>query len=309
MEEEGTPLPMLGGTGPDPRAEELKQATPGKKPAAAGPPPAPLPFPPPTAGSRNDKFAGRSLVREIDLPSRGMAYGPDGPSKARVSAISMVEEKMISGAGGSIDRRIDALLGGCLEIGIPTTDLVGGDALWAMLNIRALSYGSKYSFEFKCGECNEQYSYDVNLLEHLKVQRLHDGWQEPFEAKLPVSGMTAGLRLMRRGDEKQVEARVKELRKKMRGQGDPKMIFQMMKRIVHLDGQPVEDRDLYQFVSKMEAPDIQAIRWAVEDNDCGPDLVVDLECDGCGYEHSEVGLPITAEFFRPGRDGPVREFA
>lgn len=261
-------------------------------------------------------FSNRTLVKTVTLPSQGLLYEgaiPDG--QVRIAAFTTREEKVFAGSGGSQQSKLDQVFENCVDLpqGFRAQDLTLPDRLFLLVQIRALSYGEDYSFQYRCESCDEQATYRKNLLTDLPLKEIPEGFAEPVDVHLPVSGKTLGIRLLRGRDEAAIAKYAKKVVQRTGApDGDPAYFMRLAKHIVTVDGEPIGGQgEAIALVQSLEGPDSLALRDAIDDINFGYQFALDLECPACGWEQEEVVMPITVAFFRPRRrnEGRLPDFA
>lgn len=248
-----------------------------------------------------DKFEKRTLIRKLTLPSQGKLY-PDLPTgEVRIATISSREDKIFAGSGNSAAAKLDLVLDRCIDAGpLSPDDLLLADRLFCLFHIRSLSYGDKYSFEIRCGECSRKRIVSVDLLTDLKVTNAPDDLKEPYEVTLPHSGRRLGLRFFRGRDEKEIAKFVERSAGAPAEEGDPAYFYRMSRHIASIDGHAVIPGSIetLEIVQNLEGPDAMAFRNALDKTPFGFDLTFPTTCPACN-ETAEVGVPFSIEFFRP----------
>ena len=63
---------------------------------------------------KSEKFAGRSILKDITLPSRGLLYGEECPDgKIQVAAFTTREEKLFASQGMGAEDKVTHALKNC----------------------------------------------------------------------------------------------------------------------------------------------------------------------------------------------------
>ncbi|MDI3548126.1 MAG: hypothetical protein PWR10_1778 [Halanaerobiales bacterium] len=202
------------------------------------------------------------------------------------------EDMLLNRRSGRDTRTINKVLQACLvspEVNV--MDLLIGDRVFAMIQLRRLTYGDEYAFKVTCPRCNNRFEWEENLGD-LKVQYLQDpAWADPehrFTFTLPKSGKTIKWRMMRGKDEQKLALLRREF---------PEAIMSsiMALRITEIEGEKMVSR---KFLSGLPASDAAAFRGEVESKECGVDTTIAIECLDCGNVF-DIDLPIGADFFLP----------
>lgn len=250
-------------------------------------------------------------IAEIELPSRGIFYGGKLPNgSTTITPMTTKDEKILMGANQQ-DRigLVNIILERHLDTkGVPMEDLLVGDAFYALLMLRNITFGAEYRIKLKCDECSEPFQKSLYVPRDLTIRALVPGKdKEPFEATLPVCGKRIGLRHQRGSDEKQVRSYVRQSRNAMQDKGekqsgDPAYTYRMARVITHIDGVPADLLKTIHWLDGEEfhSADSLAMQHAIIENSCGVDLRLMFPCPECG-EENRIMFPVTAEFFRPQR--------
>jgi hypothetical protein len=84
-------------------------------------------------------------------------------------------------------------------------------------------------------------------------------------------------------------------------------VYRLARHVALIDGKPPEfEADAVRLVERLEGPDSQIYRDAVDTHVIGYTMAISLRCSNCGFEHADVGVPMTGEFFRPKSTRPLR---
>jgi len=251
-----------------------------------------------------DKLAGRTLIRTVPLPSRGLLYPnlPDG--QVRVGAITSREQKIFAGSGSGARSKIDIIIDNCVDSrGLASDDLLLADRLFCLFQVRSLA-STKYGFKYRCPACGSiNPRVEIDLLQDLHVKELTQQFLEPYRIKLPLSGKSLGLRHFRGKDEQAVaDWATKHAGTMPAAEGDIAYYYRLSRHVTEVDGQsiPLGAATVVDLVQHLEGPDVFAFLQALDDMAFGFVLDLTMTCPNsrCRSEE-EVGMPFTAEFFRP----------
>lgn len=249
-----------------------------------------------------------------NLPSRGALYDgkiPDGVIQVRKTSFD--EENALLGQGARGHDRMEIILKNCVKLpnDFKHADLLLTDRMAAMLAIRTIAYGPLYSFDYKCQHCPTMQRGSINILEDLEEStpesialRMYDkgieDWtlEEPIEVVLPDAKKTVHLRFLRGRDELRIIKRTKRLLLQSVDSGDASARFRVALQMVSIDGEEWDLGKKELFLRKITSTDGAHMRIATEEAEPGIDLTIFPECRACGALN-RMGLPFTAEFFRP----------
>ncbi len=242
------------------------------------------------------------IVEIIELPSRGLLYGealPDG--KVELRPMKTSDEKLLAGGGANRIALIDTLIKRCLKTdAVPYNKLLSGDKTFLLFALRSISYGTYYEFKLACSSCSEQFIHGMDVPSDFEIRVLTEEDEEFFSVELPMKKKTVVLRRLLVEDEAGIVKFLKreKIRSGRKAEGDPAYQMRMALSIVSIDDEEVKLKDAIDFVEDLYGKDSLAIRNSIEDNDCGVDIMLNLDCPHCGNP-IETMMPFTTEFFRP----------
>lgn len=220
-----------------------------------------------------------------------------GRWEGRIRGMRVAEENLL------LDRRLrkggaafNELLRACVETNTDPLDLLVGDRVFALLQIRRLTYGDEYAFRASCPRCDEGFEWQEDL-STLVVQYLADPGEvapdHTFEFVLPRAQRRVRWRLLRGKDEATL-ARIRA------DSPDAVASLALVLRTVEIEGEKLVSR---RFFDELEAADAAAFRAEINARECGVETSIEVDCPACGARF-EMDLPIGAGFFLP---GTVRE--
>ncbi len=178
-----------------------------------------------------------------------------------------------------------------------------GDRFYALMEVRALTYGPEYAFAVTCREatCRARIEWEIDLHD-LVVRPLSDASRAAFvggnrfETQLPDAGRRVQFRLFSGDDERRLPA----IRKQA---GDRALSAMLAFRIVEIDG--VDDRDRRRFVEDLSMRDADFLVDEFDRVDCGVETSIEIECPDC-FARQDVQLPFDQTFFMPARGRTAR---
>lgn len=248
---------------------------------------------------------GEAYLKEVQLPSLGKLYGGEIPEGyVTIEPMGTKEEKLFSAGAQTGIQVISKIFDSCVSCPVDHQELVLGDRMFLLLQIRAVSYGREYEYPFKCDECTKK-SYGLIDLDNMPLRHPKDDNKEDpskFVVKLPVLGNELGLRLLIGRDEESIQRYVQQMTARTRGRGsDVEYIYRLARRIDTIDGQQVGIREAMEFVETIKGEDSLHLRDEISDHDVGPELEVEPTCSHCGFPNGPFAMPFDSEFFRPRR--------
>ena len=210
---------------------------------------------------------------------------------------------------------VDELLRACWEethdagpydFGGKTIDwdkVLQGDRFFALLEIRALTYGSEYAFSVTCSEpgCRARIDWELDLRQ-LPVRAFSEASRAAFldgnrfETKLPDAGRRAWFRLLTGADERKLPA-IK------RNAGERMLSAMLAFRCIEVEG--VEDKDKRRFLEDISMRDADFLLDEFDRVDCGVETTLEVECPEC-FARQHVQLPFDQSFFLPGKARTAR---
>lgn len=236
----------------------------------------------------------------IQLPSQGMFYGDTIPGgKVELRPMTTAEERILAGSKGSNSLNIfDKLISRCMvSPKINPDQLLITDRFFLFMVIRVITYGPHYGFNIKCPNCSLNFKHQVNILTDLKITSLDEEAKEPLEVKLPKSGKTVKLRLLRGFDEKAIQDYENSQLRNNLIEGDPAYVFRMARHVVQVDQEEMSFMQVLGFLENLHGADSSTIKDALDKYDSGIDPTVNTNCPKCSTEVA-LSLPLNAEFFR-----------
>ena len=234
----------------------------------------------------------------------------------RIRAMLVREERILADrklakAGGQVDELLAACWEETLEAGpydfgdkvIDWGQVLQGDRFFALLKVRALTYGPQYAFSVPCQNdaCRARIEWELDLGE-LPCRPLSDESRAAFtggnrfETVLPVSGKRGWFRLVTGADERKLP----QLRK---GAGDRLLSAMLAFRVVEIEG--VEARERRKVIEELTMRDADFLVDEFDRVDCGVDTAIEIECPEC-FASQEIDLPFDRTFFMPAKERTAR---
>jgi hypothetical protein len=245
-----------------------------------------------------------NLQGTIQLPSRGLLYSkeacPDGAVTLR--AMTTADESFVRGATReNVNAMMNKLIAGCITDGwkAPLGRMVALDRMHVLYQLRTITYGGEYNFDYSCPTCGFESAYRIDL-SMLPITEMNEDTTEPIYTTLPIGGQRIGWRFLRVDDETEAVQYVR--RAKQRAQdSDPVEEFQFARRIISIDSEEgMKFESVLKFVRTMHARDRRVWEKEIEARSFGLSGKLELTCKGhtCGRSHI-IELPLSDDFFRP----------
>lgn len=246
-----------------------------------------------------------SVTETYKLPSRGLLYGKDGeefPEDVVIRSMTTFEEKMRLGNQGfwkTMCSILDSVI--VSPEGFESKHATLFDFYFLMYKMRVVSYGPTYKVQVTCPHCGKQVTIPVDL-DTLEVSYLDESVKEPFKiGPLPRSKDVVECRFMRVIDSINNEKKVKDtLSKSPDYVGSPERIFNLVSKIVSVNGEAKSPIEMQMYVEEMQAIDSVYLDQAYSKivNKVGMKTLCSEVCPSCG-DPLEFDLPFNSEFFRP----------
>ena len=174
-------------------------------------------------------------------------------------------------------------------------DALDGDAFYALIQLRILSYTADYTFAAFCPRCRRASDNDQDLTELVtkllpETSREHVVSKQPFETSL--YGKLIKYRLLTLRDERAISMLCENRKLSAR-------LGQLAQRIVSVEGIPPMPGAVLEFLRDFESTDMDDFEALIEAADCGVDTKVDFTCgfSECRAQ-TRIDLPFEARFFK-----------
>ena len=251
------------------------------------------------------KYEGPTEV--IDLPSRGFFYPEGHPlssGKIELKYMTAKEEDIL--ASQTLIKQgvvIDKLLQSLIVTKVNYNEILTMDKNAVFIAARILAYGPDYTVEVTCPSCGEKSKYTVDLQE---FQEKEIDWTKFTKGKttntfeLPVSRKTVEFKFLTHGDEKAIEESGKQSAKLAKLTGiNTDLTTRLKHLIVSVDGD-TNQTNINNFVDNLLSRDSLALRKHIKEMTPDVDTTFTFTCQHCGFEQTNMQLPITVQFFWPG---------
>lgn len=219
----------------------------------------------------------------------------------KVSEERILADRKLARSGGQVDQLLSACWEKTAEDGpydfegrtIDWSQVLQGDRFYALLQLRALTYGPEYAFSINCQACRSRIEWELDLTE-LPSRSLSAESRtgfisgNRFSTRLP-SGVTVWFRLLTGADEQKLS--------RVRRQAGAQFLSVLLAfRVIEIEGIKAEDKK--SFLTDLTLQDAAHLLSAFDAVDCGVETSVDIECPEC-LAQQEVELPFDANFFIP----------
>jgi hypothetical protein len=239
--------------------------------------------------------------------------------QGRVRGMKVREERVLAdrklARGGG---QVEALLSACWEETLEPgpyafeggradwSQVLQGDRFYALLRVRAFTYGPLYAFSVACREegCRATIEWELDLFD-LPVRPLSEASRAAFaagnrfETRLPEDGRRVWFRLLTGADEQRLATA-------SRGAGDRAFSAMLALRVLELEG--VDPQGKRRALEDLSLRDADFLLGEFDRVDCGVDTAIEVECPRC-LATQEVELPFDRTFFLPGTAKAARRKA
>ena len=240
--------------------------------------------------------------------------------QGRVRGMKVREERVLADrklakSGGQVDELLAACWEETLDPGpyalaegakLDLGKVLQGDRFFALLMVRALTYGPEYAFGVSCrnDNCRARIDWEIDLTK-LPVRNLSEESRAAFvsgnrfETTLPDAGKKVAFKLLTGDDERKLPAL-------QRSAPDKLLSAVLAYRVLEIDG--VDAKAKRQFLEDLTMRDADFLVDEFDRVDCGVDTTIEIECPEC-FQTQEVELPFDKGFFLPGKDRTARRKA
>ena len=240
----------------------------------------------------------------IDLPSEGKLYPQDNPlssGKIQLKYPTAREEDILTSKnliqkGVVIDTFIESLV---VNSAINLDSMLLGDKNAIVVAARILAYGKDYPVQVECPKCGIKNELTVDISEmgtkEINLGEIQSGVNQ-FEIQLPMSKATVKFKLLNQGDEKDIDAEIRNMKKLMKGK-DAEITTRLRHAILSVNGDSDRGK-IKQFVDTLLSIDSLALRRRIAELTPDMDMNFDFVCEECSHTE-RMAIPLTVQFFWP----------
>ncbi len=245
-------------------------------------------------------------TEEIELPSQGRYYPEGHPlstGKIVLRYPTAKEEDILTSRnliqkGTVIDKFLQSLV---VDKSINLDEMILGDKNALVIASRIMAYGKDYPVEVSCPTCkaNNSVVIDISELQPKEIEDIEKISSNDFEAILPSSKATVRFKILTQGDDKNVDAILKQTKKSTLIQTAPAVTTRLRVAITSVNGN--DDRlEIKRFVDSMLSLDSKALRDEIAKVSPDIDMTFNFQCEECGHEE-RMNMPLGINFFWPNR--------
>lgn len=246
-----------------------------------------------------------TISETIILPSKGEVYEYDVTPTIKLRSMTTAEEMQRLSQSGSTYKNLCDIIDACMveSPGISSYDMILGDYVFLLYQLRIITYGSEYKTASVCPFCGAS-NIDTFNLDDLIVYKYGDNDISCKEFDLPVCGSHVELKFQTPRIIDRINEQIKEFRNKAKTVTyDPTLLFTLKALIDKIDGKKPNPLTVEEWIKNLSMKDTNIIlQYADKLNSAiGIETKLYTSCNICGLEY-ESALRITQEFFRPTLD-------
>ena len=235
------------------------------------------------------------------LPSRGVLYADLLPGgKVQIRKLTAKQQALLVTQGGGNLGKIDAIIDTCCRLPseIKHKELLLTDRFAILLALRTKTFGSTYTFRWRC-RCGQWGNATIDIVKELDEKAGSAETHEPVEVELPDAKCVVHARFLRGTDEEVVARNAKRMVMASNDNTDPSYLQRLAIQLVSKDGEDFANPlERIRFVEGLTGSDLILLEDSVSEAETGIDTRLFLDCNHCA-ETNQIGMPFTAEFFRP----------
>jgi DNA-directed RNA polymerase subunit RPC12/RpoP len=250
------------------------------------------------------KQTNYTIGEGMELPSKGKIYTPNINAHVELRSMTARDEMKRLSPSTTQFKVLADIIEGCM-IEKPgqhhVYDMALGDYEYLLHRLRIITYGDSYKMGLRCPYCGK----DIETIAHLEELHLKEFDLEKFEAArtitLPKSGRTIGLKFQTPRMLDEIEAKVKDMRRKYKSaEINFELLCLLLCVIDTVDGQRLDEFKLENFINNLPALDMTKIVNCIDELNAlvGIDNKLAVSCPYCGGE-VHTTFRFGSEFFRP----------
>lgn len=170
--------------------------------------------------------------------------------------------------------------------------VLNGDRFAALIQFRALTFGSDYTFKTPCTSCGEPITITLDVSKELACKPLSAADRQCFISGNRFTVTFKGKKIVFRlpiGEDEQ---------KASRGSVDTMYLATLNSRIYEIEDVPVLEK--LQFLEEAPLGDLMELQNMFDEHDCGVETdLLGIDCPSCGATQESVKIPFGAAFLAP----------
>jgi hypothetical protein len=239
----------------------------------------------------------------VELPSKGSLYSEDNPlssGKIEMKYMTAREEDILTNVnllrqGLAIEKMLKSLI----KTEIKYEDLTLGDRNALLIAARILAYGKDYSFSYKNPNTGqeEKVQYDLQNLQHKKIDYSLFANKNEFAFDLPHSKNSVTFKLLTIADDKKIDEESKGVKKALGQEAGSSL--RLKYQITSVNGE-YSTKTVRDFIDSGALLSLDSNPLRKHISEISPDLDMNISFTLSDGTEVSTDLPMTAEFFFPG---------
>ena len=247
-----------------------------------------------------------TIAEEFTLPSKGLVYTQKVNPIVKLKSMTTQHEMQRLSRSERPYKPMCEIIDDCFveNPGISAYDMCLADYQYLLLQLRVVTYGSKYEIQTTCPYCATlmEDSVDIDSMEvtYCNLQDI----SSLLEFELPLTKKNIKIRMQTPRMIDDVTIQNKELQRKSKGKAlDSIFLYNIMSLIETVDGKefnPIEKEDFVRNLPMMDT------NYIIKKSDklvesFGVDTKLNRVCSGCGLDYTS-SFRVSSEFFGPSID-------
>ena len=251
----------------------------------------------------NNRQTEYTIMEGYELPSKGKIYSTEiNPHIELRSMTARDEMKRLSPSSTPLKTLADIIEGCCIEPpAIHVYDMSLGDYEFLLHKLRIVTYGEDYKVSLYCPDCGETIEA-VAKLGDLELKEFDEETIKSLQTfSLPKSGRIVTLKFLTPRTVEESTVKVKDMKRRYKNATiDFETLVRLLMNIELVDGEPMSETELENFITNLPALDLQKILNNLDklNLQVGLDNILYLTCPKCASEISTF-FRFGPEFFRP----------
>ena len=246
-----------------------------------------------------------TISENITLPSNGEVYEFNVVPNIKLRSMTTAEEMQRLSNTNSAYKNLCDIIDACMveNPGISSYDMIIGDYVFLLYQLRIITYGSEYKTGSVCPFCGSTVVDTFNL-DDLIVNKFDEKVLALKEFDLPVCGSHVEIKFQTPRIVDRINQQIKDFRSKAQTiTYDPTILFTMKNLIEKIDGKKPNPLTVEDWIKNLSMKDTNLILQYCDklNNSIGVETKLYTTCNICGLDY-ESSLRITQEFFRPALD-------
>lgn len=243
-----------------------------------------------------------TIREDFKLPSLGKIYSQQFNPNVTLRSMTVEDEMKRLSPSKKPYKAMSEIIESCMVEKLPISvyDLCMGDYIYLLYKLRIVTYGSEYNMQYVCPSCGSLEKVKVNL-DKLKINKFTEKLKDSLNVELPVSKKIIKLRMQTPRDFDDIAEKTEEMKEEFPEMtGDPSYLLTLQSFIAGIDGNPVDQIMIKEFLKKLPMADAnKLIQSATKVNNMiGVEGSIKVTCENCGLS-TTLPFRFTDEFFRP----------